>query len=131
MYSVFTANESQAPVWLIVKDAGCGEGIGLLQECYRILSPGGSLIITVPNMRALVKRWITGKMSNQLFFTNVYGAYMGDEADRHKWGFVIETLGELLESVAKWKEIKTFDFRNISNADIAQDFWILGTEAIK
>ncbi len=109
----------------------CGEGIGMLKECYRILGKGGSLIVTVPNIRALVKAWITNRLTTQIFMTSIYGAYMGDDADTHKWGFVPETLMEQIAAAGRWTDLRPFDYRPIAGADIARDFWILGAEAVK
>src|SRR3990167_3044244 len=71
----------------VLEHFGCGEADAMLRECYRILAPGGSLLVFVPDMYELVRGWNQGKIDTQVFLTNVYGAYMGDEADRHKWGF--------------------------------------------
>jgi SAM-dependent methyltransferase len=114
---------------------GCGEGNAMIRECYRILKPEGSLIVTVPDFPALCKAWIRGQLTDQVFFTNVYGAYMGDEADRHKWGFTGPTLAKTLDDAlgtgGEWNHIRTFDNRAIPGADIAMDFWICAVEAIK
>lgn len=111
---------------------GCGEGSGMLQECHRILKPGGSLIITVPDMHALCHAWLTGKMGTQLFMTNTYGAFMDSEADRHRWGYDWHSLQTFVKSTAAWSHVYKFDFRWIQGADIAgPEWWILGAEAIK
>lgn len=114
-----------------LEHAGCNEGTAMLQECYRILAPGGSLIVSVPEMRELAKAWIRGQLDTQVYMTNVYGAYMGDEADRHRWGFDSLSLATYLMSVAPWSKVKTFDYRPIENASIAADFWILALECLK
>ncbi len=110
---------------------GCGEGTAMLQECYRILAPGSSLVVTVPDMRQLVRGWITGNISTQIFFTNVYGAYNGDEADRHRWGFAPETLTELLFSAAPWSYVDTFSAEEDKQHLVSHDWWILERRAIK
>lgn len=115
----------------VLEHFGCGEASTLIKDCHRVLAPKGSLIITVPDMSALAKGWLRGQISDQIYFTNVYGAHMGDEADRHKWGYTSLHLGEFLYQCANWKEIQTFDHRPIEGADIARDWWILGQEAIK
>lgn len=113
---------------------GCGEADSMIRECWRVLEPGGSLIVTVPDISALCKGWLRGQIDDQLFLTNLYGAYMGDDADRHKWGFtgisLVKTLDQAVEP-GEWKHIRTFDNRKIEGADISQDWWILGEEAIK
>lgn len=114
----------------VLEHFGCGEANGMLNECHRTLKPGGSLIVTVPDMVNLAKAWGTGQISTQLYMTNVYGAYQGDEADRHKWGYHTANLHDTL-SLAGFADVRKFDFRPIRGADIAQDWWILGMEAIK
>jgi predicted SAM-dependent methyltransferase len=107
------------------------ESDAFMNEAYRTLKTGGSLIICVPNLRALAQRWLTGQLPTHLYTVNLYGAYMGDEHDRHKQGWDQTTLREY---VAKWPwaSVKAFDFRFIEGADIAaHDFWIQETECIK
>lgn len=115
----------------VLEHFGCGEAHDMLTECHRILRPGGSLLVFVPDMRALAKAWLKGDISTQIYLTNVYGAFMDDEADRHRWAFVRETLAETL-SHARYCDVRMFDWRKIEGADIAgPDFWILAMEGIK
>ncbi len=109
---------------------GCGEADAMLKECYRILAPGGSLLVFVPDMRALANRWLTRQISDQIYFTNVYGAFMGDDADRHRWGFSAFSLCDTVE-MAGFRSMKGFDWREIPGADLARDWWILSVEATK
>src|SRR5215472_11982586 len=114
----------------LLEHFGCGEGRGVIAEAFRILAPGGSLLVFVPNLRVLAQKWLLGKLDTQVYVTNLYGAYMGDEADRHKWGFTPETLEvELWQQ--KWQAVQPFDWRRIEGADIARDDWIIGMEAIR
>jgi len=111
---------------------GCGEASAMLKECYRILAPGGSLIVSVPDMLKLAKMWIRGELTTQVYMTNVYGAYMQDEADRHKWGYDPLSLTEYLYATCPWKRVVSFDHRKIEGADIARDDrWILALECWK
>ena len=110
---------------------GCNEGNAMIQECHRILCAGGSLIVSVPDMRELAKAWLRGQMTDQLYFTSVYGAFMGDEADRHRWGWDRAGLLDYLRGVAIWTDVKPFDWREIPGASIARDWWINCAEAIK
>jgi predicted SAM-dependent methyltransferase len=116
----------------ILEHAGCGENDNLLRQCYRTLRPSGSLLVFVPNMRELAVMWIEGRLTDQIYMTNVYGAYMGDEADRHKWGFTYATMRESLQKAGFSKHnIRPFDWRPVPGADLARDRWILAMEASK
>lgn len=129
----------------VLEHFGCGEADAMLKECYRVLRPGGSVIVTVPDMESLCKAWLKYKgyrihvqfwsdvreLDTQVFMTNVFGAYMNDEADRHKWSFDDVSLSSTLNGAGRWKQVLPFDWREIPGADIAQDWWILGMEAVK
>jgi SAM-dependent methyltransferase len=110
---------------------GCGEGDGLIREAHRVLRPGGSLLVFVPDLYALATRWLGGQLDTQIYVTNLYGAFRGDDSSRHRWGFDAGSLLYTLQSPAKWRAVKPFDWRTIPGASIARDWWILGAEAIK
>jgi predicted SAM-dependent methyltransferase len=113
----------------ILEHYGCGEGMPVIQECHRILAPSGSLLVFVPDMWALAGAWREGRLSDQLYFTNVFGAYMSDEADRHKFGFTKNSLYSALSRV--FTKVIPFDWRKIEGMDAAKDWWVLHAEAIK
>ena len=116
----------------VLEHEGCGEGAGLVRECHRVLHPGGRLIITVPDIRALAARWLAGKIDDYTFMVNVMGAYMGHEEDRHRWHMTKEGMGKFLKESAEWQWVGEFDFRPIEGADIAgPEWWILGMECVK
>lgn len=110
---------------------GLGEADGMVRECHRILCPGGSLIVTTPDLRALVDAWTRGKINDYIFCVNLYGAYMDSEADRHKWLYTYQTLGESLRKAARWGHVQRFAERQIPGADISLAWWILAVEAFK
>lgn len=114
----------------VLEHFGCGEGEGLIQEAWRLLRPDGSLLVFVPDMRALAQAWLMGRIDTQIYMTNVYGAYMGDEHDRHRWGFTRTTLELELYGCA-WSQVKAFDWRKIEGSDLAQAWWVLAVEAVK
>lgn len=120
----------------VLEHFGCGEADEIIRQCYEVLKPGGSLLLFVPDMRALAGRWLGGEISDYTFLVNTYGAYQGEEGDRHKWGYswgnIIDSLVKALPSdkYPNW-QLKEFDWRDIPGADIAKDWWILGVEVIK
>lgn len=114
----------------VLEHFGCGEADALIKECRRILVPGGSLLVFVPDMWKLTQGWREGRIDDQIFMTCVYGAYMGDPADRHAWGFSSMSLRRLLWSTG-FERDRVFNGRSIPGADIARDWWILGIEAIR
>ena len=103
----------------------------VLRECFRVLKPWGSLILTTPDLRALVDAWREGKIDDYIFCVNLYGAWMGDPADLHRWLYTPRTLTKAVQESCLWRVIVPFDWRVISGADIAKDWWIQGLEAIK
>lgn len=116
----------------VLEHFGCGEGASLIQEAHRVLRPGGSLLVFVPNMQALAARWLGGELDTQVYFTNVYGAYMeGEEESRHKWGFDVTSLADFLWKGAVWTHMRPFDWRPIPGSDFARDWWIMACECIK
>lgn len=116
-----------------LEHVGCGEGDGFVREAWRVLKPGGSLLVFVPDSKALCQRFLLGQIDEYTFNVNMYGAYMGDEADRHKWSYSGEALYRYLKQGVgvRWRDVHAFNWRSIAGADIAQDWWILGTEAVK
>lgn len=102
----------------------------MFRECHRILSPEGSLIVCVPDMRALAQGWLQGRITTQIYLTNVYGAFMDSDFDRHKFGYDYESLAAELK-VCGFSRVKPFDWREIPGASIARDWWILAADAIR
>jgi predicted SAM-dependent methyltransferase len=76
----------------VMEHFGCGEAKGLIEEAYRVLRPGGSLLVFLPDIKALATRWLLGGISDYIFIVNMMGAYIDNAADRHKWHYTPETL---------------------------------------
>lgn len=115
----------------VIEHVGLGEFDPCIRECYRILKPGGSLIVTTPDLYELGKAWFNGHIDDYIYCVNLYGAYMNEETDRHRWLYTNKTLSKALRSAAQWATVKPFDWRPIEGADIARDWYILGVEAVK
>lgn len=109
----------------------CNEATGMVQEAHRVLRPGGSLLVFVPDLRMLADRWLSGQLTTQIYMTSIYGAYMGNDADCHHWGFDRDSLHEFLSRASQWSEVKLFDWRELEGASIARDFWIAGMECVR
>lgn len=114
-----------------MEHVGCGEASGFVREAWRVLKPGGSLLVFVPDVKALVQRWILGQLDTQIFLTNIYGPFDGTEASRHRWGYDREHLTKFLMDCASWSEVKPFDWRKIEGMDAARDWHVLSAEAVK
>jgi predicted SAM-dependent methyltransferase len=117
----------------VLEHFGCGEANGVIHESHRVLKPGGSLLVFIPDPKELARRYLSGEINEYIFNVNMYGAYMGDEADRHKWSYSRQGLVDYLalSTSEKWSTVHAFNWRDIPGADIARDWWIIGMEAIK
>lgn len=104
----------------------------VLSECWRVLSDKGILLIFVPDIRALVQRWMTRQIDDYIFFVNLYGAWQGEEGDDHHWGWTGESLVRQLRSMKEpWYDVHAFNWRTVAGADFARDWWVCSMEAIK
>lgn len=115
----------------VLEHFGCDGGDGIIKEAHRLLKPKGSLLVSVPDIRALAQKYVLGDIDEFIFKVNLYGAYMGDEADRHKWGYTGESLQTTLLNAAKWYNVRRFNNRRIPGMDFAADWWILAMEGVK
>lgn len=121
----------------VLEHFGCGEADEVLKQCYSVLKDSGSLLIFVPDLRRLAGRWLSGELDDFSFLVNVYGAYQGEEGDRHKWGYDINLLKDYLVKTlfgGDYKQqikIKEFDWREIPGADFGRDWWVLALEVLK
>lgn len=120
----------------VLEHFGLGEGHELVRRCYEALITGGRLWVFVPNIQALSRAYVEGKLEHYQFMVNLYGAYMGDEMDRHKWGYTMPSLHKVMKEVG-FRHIRPWSAGDpvvailSKGADIAQDWWILGMEGIK
>lgn len=115
----------------VLEHFGCGDGGSLLRESHRVLKAGGSLFVFVPNLRALAERWLASEISDWIYTINLYGAYHGEEGDRHRWGWSPQSIVPELARAAPWASVKRFDWRALPGGAVARDWWILGMECVK
>lgn len=100
----------------------------VIGSCWRVLKPGGWLVVTVPNIRALGQRWLMGGIDDYIFFVNAMGAYQGEEGDCHRWHYTDSSFRALMG--AQW-DVQPFDWKAIAGARLAKDWWIQGWKAVK
>jgi len=112
-----------------VEHAGCGDAVPFFREAHRVLKPHGVLVITMPDLRALAQRWLTGQLDDFLYSVNLYGAWMGHDADRHKWNTSYGGWVKFLTDAAVWQKVVRGG--SSINVPVAADWWIMRIEAIK
>ena len=66
-----------------------------VRELWRVLKPGGVLMVAVPNLLACATALLRGDMA---VLNNIYSPD-SEPAQRHRWGYVPATLAALLREV--------------------------------
>lgn len=75
----------------------------LLEECHRVLAPGGELLICVPDMAKVMPRWLedpSDRECNWLIWgeQDESGAGKNESGDTHRCGFTERTLDAAIVS---------------------------------
>jgi len=79
-----------------------------LESWYRILKGGGFLIIRMPNIRSISKRYLKGIIDAKEFSRLIFGGQEeNDFANFHKSGFDKRTLSKLLKHIG-FKKLKEY-----------------------
>ncbi len=111
----------------------------VMHEAYRVLRPGGSLLVFTPDIRTLAVRWLTGQLDDFSYTVQLYGAWQGQPGDDHHWnwsqaGLLAYVRDESLKDYdgsPRWADVRPFDWRIIPGTDFAKDWYIATCEATK
>jgi predicted SAM-dependent methyltransferase len=97
----------------------------VLSECYRVLSPGGSLIVSVPDMAAVMVRFLaSGEFADLIWGHQDERTGQNVFADTHKTGFTWATLTDALKEAG-------FKAENIKRAAVHATWYELAALAVK
>lgn len=113
-----------------------------LHEWWRVLKPGGKLLLCVPDMREIARKWVNSEIDSFTFAVNASGAWQGYVEDLHRWQYDER---ELIDRVSSWTgSEKKFpwlarrvfsqydlDWGLYNGSDIAFAWWILIVEFSK
>ena len=77
---------------VVIEHLHRSEASGALRELYRVLRPGGELIISTHDMEACARTLLAGNVS---ILVNIYSPH-SEPAQRHRWGYTWETLHSLV-----------------------------------
>ena len=110
---------------------GLGDASPHVQEAHRVLVSEGSLLVFVPDLRALAVRWLTGAISDYIYTVNIYGAYRDAESDRHRWGWSQDGLLEYLRGLGPWSSVQKYGWEPIPGMDAASDWWVASARCVK
>lgn len=113
------------------------ELLATLKEIHRILIPGGTFKISVPDFETLCKMFIHPSLNGEqrFFIMNMVFGGQQDPHDFHKVGLSMEFLASYLKQAgfSSWKRVKSFDlFHNdCSSIQVGGQLISLNVEARK
>ena len=90
---------------------------GLLKEWHRVLKPGATLRIAVPNFEEMVKLYLGGLVTLENILGPLYGKMpMGDQTIYHRTTYDEGSLRELFREVG-FKKLRTYDWKLTEHAE--------------
>ena len=97
---------------------------GVLKDCYRVLMPGGKLLISVPDMATVMPRWLAGELELDGLIWGHQDEIGGgnDVGDSHRIGFTESTL---------FAALKTAGFSVMRRIGIHKVWYELAAEVVK
>lgn len=117
------------------------EGQALLAECYRVLAPGGTLTVVVPDTRAIMRRWLGGAKTRQRDATGrpyavadlddvcAYWLFSTVQPSRHRWAYCDDTLVRALDRAGFQVTALVDRYRDPRLSD--PGWWQLGYTAVR
>jgi len=100
----------------------------IIQEWMRCLSPGGQMVITCPDARALAERYITHDIEHYIFAVNMTGPFHGSTADYHRWCYDWDELTDRLQGYG-YCRLTADNMPKELKDKVALDWWILSVLA--
>ena len=91
--------------------------IDVLSEWRRVIMPGGTIRLAVPDFESMSKLYCAGKYPLKNFLGPLYGKMqMGEETIYHKTTYDFESLKKILEGLG-FVNVRKYDWRNTEHAE--------------
>jgi predicted SAM-dependent methyltransferase len=139
---LWEADESVDEIYLghMLEHLRPDDAASLLRECYRVLVPGGTLGVVVPNTRLILAHYIMqdgvrAEYPEQVFWdmdnlehVNTMFLYSTVQQSPHLWSYDAHSLRSALER-ARFRVVASIDPAN--DPRLVSAWWNLGYDAIK